>query len=310
MTSRDRALISVVVPSYNQGGFIAQTLDSILSQDYRPLEVLVVDGASKDDTVKVLESYRGAAELTWWSEPDRGVVEAVNKGLTRARGEIIGIQSSDDIYLPGALPAVMEAFAADEELALLYGDIEYMDAESRVTGVTRLGPFDFREYVGKLSFIPQPAAFFTAKAARAAGPWREDVSYAADAEFFLRIAAHSKVLKIDRLLAGYRYHEGQRDKAGERIILDWARSIESYTHDADSDVRRHARSGIDLVRHHYTPERRWLRRTAALYRAILANPALLRRADIRAQRELLPGRYPIWRVLSRIKRLLGFKPRT
>src|SRR5687768_9182779 len=188
--------ISIIVPSYNQGAYIRETLDSILAQDYPDFEVLVMDGASKDETVDVLRSY-DAPNLQWWSEPDKGVVEAVNKGLARATGEIIGIQSSDDLYLPGALPAIAKEFASDPELALVYGDVEYIDAQSRVTGHTELPPFDLHQYIGKIIYIPQPSAFFRASAMRAAGPWREDISYAADAEFYLRIASSGKTKKID-----------------------------------------------------------------------------------------------------------------
>src|SRR6185436_19107774 len=111
-------LISVVIPSYNQGRYIRETIDSTLAQDYRPIEVLVMDGASKDETVDVLQSY-DAPELQWISEPDRGVVDAVNKGLARARGEIIAIQSSDDVYVPGAFSAVAQAMPGFE---LVFGD--------------------------------------------------------------------------------------------------------------------------------------------------------------------------------------------
>ena len=299
-------LVSIIVPSFNQGRYIRETLDSILTQNHRPLEVLVMDGASTDETVDVLKSYN-APELRWWSEPDKGVVDAVNKGLLRARGDIIGIQSSDDTYLPAAISAAVEAFAQDPELSLVYGDVEYMDSESRITGGTSLPPFALEEYVGKLSYIPQPAAFFKAGAARAVGPWRADISYAADAEFFLRIAMQGKVVKLDRVLARYRYHEAQRDKASARIMRDWEASVTPLLE--NPRLRRHARSGIQLARHHYTPERQWVRRTIALYRAVTANPALLRRPSIRAHREWIPGRYPIWRMLSRLKRALGFRPR-
>lgn len=298
--------ISIIVPSYNQGGYIRETLDSILTQDYPNFEVLVLDGASKDETVDVLRSY-DAPNLQWWSEPDKGVVDAVNKGLAKVTGDIIGIQSSDDLYVPGALSAIASEFANDRELALVYGDVEYIDAQSRVTGRTHLPPFDLEEYVGKLSYIPQPAAFFTAAAARAAGTWRQDISYAADAEFYLRIAMSGKAKKIDRLLARYRYHDAQRDKAGARIMRDWEAGVAPLVHDAR--FRRHARSGIQLARHHYMPESQWVGRTIALYRALAANPALLKRREIRAHREWLPGRYPIWKMLSRIKRMLGLKPR-
>jgi glycosyltransferase involved in cell wall biosynthesis len=298
-------LISIVVPSYNQGAYIRETLDSILAQDHPDLEVLVIDGASKDETVDVLRSY-SAPNLQWWSEPDKGVVEAVNKGLARAKGEIIGIQSSDDLYLPGALAAIAKEFANDPELALVYGDVEYIDAQSRVTSRTELPPFDLHQYIGKIVYIPQPSAFFRASAMRAAGLWREDISYAADAEFYLRIARNGKAKKIDCLLARYRYHDAQRDKEGVRVPRDWAKAIEPYTRDRDARIRRLARGGIWMTRHHYTDPSRWLLRTWYAYRMLLTNPALWTWMD---RRDLLPARYPIWRFLSRLKRRLGFRPR-
>jgi len=294
-------LLSVVIPSYNQGKYIRETIDSTLAQDYRPIEVLVMDGGSKDETVDVLKSYANAPELQWWSERDRGVVDAVNKGLARARGDVVAIQSSDDVYLPGAFTAAVEAI---QGFGLVYGDVEYIDASSRVTGRTQLPPFDLYEYAGKLSYIPQPAAFFTAEAMRAAGPWREDISYAADAEFYLRIALKFPVKKLDRALARYRYHDEQRDTMSARIERDWKAAVEPLTKSQDRRLRRYARSGVDLACLRYAPESQWVRRTIAAYRAMLVNPAVLRSRDFRATRDLVPGRYPIWRALSRIKRSL------
>jgi len=300
-------LLSIVVPSYNQGAYIRETLDSILAQDYRPIEVLVLDGGSTDETVGVLKSY-GAPELRWWSERDRGVVDAVNKGLALAQGEVVAIQSSDDVYVPGAFRAAMAAFE-DGDVALVYGDVEYIDAESRVTGRSQLPPFDLYEYVGKLTFIPQPAAFFTAAAMHAAGPWREEISYAADAEFYLRIALRFPVRKIDRVLARYRYHDEQRDKARERVQRDWAGAVAPLFASPDRRLARYARASLDLVTLRYLPEERWLRRTRAAWHAAITNPAVLRNAEFRATRDLFPGHYPIWKMLSRIKRALGFAPR-
>jgi len=298
-------LLSIVIPSYNQGWFIRETIDSILSQDYRPIEVLVFDGASTDETVEVLKSY-DAPELQWWSEKDGGVVDAVNKGLARARGEIVAIQSSDDAYLPGAFRTVVEVFEADPDVDLVYGDVEYIDAASRVTSRTNLPAFDLREYIGKLTFIPQPAAFFRASAMRAAGDWREDISYAADAEFYLRLALRGGVRKIDRVLARYRYHESQRDKEAERIPPHWEKAVQPWISGDDRLLRRAARRGVWLVRHHYTPERRWMRRTYLAWRMAAARPSLIR--HLRLQ-ELIPFAWPVRRALSRIKQALGFRPR-
>jgi glycosyltransferase involved in cell wall biosynthesis len=308
MTSA-RPLLTIIIPSYNQGSYIRETIDSTLAQDYRPIEVLVFDGGSKDDTVAALQSYDGVPELRWWSEKDRGVVDAVNKGLALARGEIVAIQSSDDVYVPGAFSSVVDAFHEAPGVALVYGDVEYIDAASVVGGRTHLPPFTLHEYVGKLTYIPQPAAFFTAEAMREAGKWREDISYAADAEFYLRIALRLPVRKIDRVLARYRYHDAQREKAGERIQRDWEKAIEPLTRSSDRRLRRYARGSVGLTRVHYTPEERWVKRTLAAYHTLLVNPAVIRSADFRAIRDLFPGRYPIWRFLSRVKRSLGFAPR-
>ena len=123
-------LVSVIIPSWNQGRFLAETLDSVFAQDYAPLEVLVFDGASKDETVEVLQRYDGRPGFWWKSEPDRGVVDAVNQGLAKATGEYCVILSSDDCFLPGAVRAAVAALRADPALGLVYADAEYIDAAS------------------------------------------------------------------------------------------------------------------------------------------------------------------------------------
>ncbi len=305
-----RPLVSIIVPSYNQGRYIRETIDSILGQDYRPIEIVVMDGASKDQTVEVLEGYGSLPELRWWSEPDRGVVDAVNKGLACVRGTVIGIQSSDDLYLPGAIRAAMEAFERDPSLALVYGDAEYIDAGGAVFSRTELPPFDLASYVGKLIFIPQPSAFFTREAAERAGPWRPEVSYAADAEFFLRIATHGRVQKIDTLLSRYRHHEEQRDRSGERVARDWEVAVRSWVEAENPSrfLRRRAALGVHLTRAHYLSDAQWPRRTLELYRAAIVSPSVVLHRTF-PRRELIPGRTPVWKALSRVKRALGLRPR-
>jgi glycosyltransferase involved in cell wall biosynthesis len=304
-------LVSIIIPSYNQGKYIGATLDSVFGQDYRPIEVLVIDGASTDETVEVLRRYETHPELQWVSEPDRGVTDAVNKGLARARGEVLAIQSSDDLYAPGAVAAAVVALEGDPELGLVFGDTEYIDASSRRIGGTSLPPFDLVSYVGKRMYVPQPTAFFTRAAAESAGPWRAEVSYAADAEFYLRIATCHRTRKLDRVLALYRFHEAQRDKAVARIPPDWERVVHDWlaANDVSPATRRKALAGVHLTRAHYLDDRRWARRTVELYRALALDPTLVR-YDQFPLRELLPGRQPIWKLLSKVKRALGFKPRS
>ncbi len=309
-TLHDRPLVSVIVPSFNQGRFIEETITSALAQDYRPLEVLVLDGGSTDGTLSVLEGYSGASELKVWSEPDDGVVDAVNKGLQKACGEILAIQSSDDVYVPGAIAAAVDALQAHPEAGMVFGDVEHIDDLSRVTGRDVLTAFSLAEYLGRLTYIPQPSAFFRAAVSRSVGGWRAEVSYAADADFWIRIALRYPVVKIDRTLARYRYHPGQRDKHFDRILRDWERMIRDLPRGASMSptLERFARMGVHLARYRYTPEANWPARTRHLYGAAFANPGAIAHPAF-PRRELFPGRTPIWAALSRIKRALGLRPR-
>jgi len=302
-------LVSIIIPSFNQGRFIRETIDSCLSQDYRPIEILVLDGGSKDDTVAVLKSY-AAPELHWQSEPDQGVVDAVNKGLARARGDILTIQSSDDAFLPGALSAAVAALQADPGTGLVYGDVELIDAESKRLGQDVQGGFDLCGYLGRFQYIPQPGTCFTRAALELAGDWRDQVSYAADADFWMRIAVRLRVVKMPRLVARYRYHDEQRDTQRQRIARDWTQATLGLIAGGQLTARqrRYARMGNQLARYRYAATEDWWVRTRALYSALWANPPALFDARF-PKRELLPGRDPLWRRLSWLKRKLGFRPR-
>jgi glycosyltransferase involved in cell wall biosynthesis len=298
------------VPSLNQGRFIRESLHSCLDQDFRPLELLVLDGGSEDQTLSILREMETRPELRWASEPDEGVVDAVNRGLTRATGDFLAIQSADDVLLPGAISAAVEALAADRAAGLSYGDVEHIDSESRVTGQDVQGPFDLADYVGRFMYVPQPGAVFTRAALAAVGGWRSAFSYAADADFWMRVALRFRVRKLARKVGRYRYHPAQRDTQRARIARDWEGAVRDLmaTGRLDRRQRRFAAMGIHLARYRYAPEGHWRTRTRELYAALLANPGAL--ADPRfPKRELLPGRDPIWSVLSRVKRRLGIKPR-
>lgn len=303
-------LVTIIIPSYNQGRYIRETIQSCLDQDYRPIEILVFDGGSKDNTVPILESF-DAPELHWWSELDNGVVDAVNKGLRQASGDILTIQSSDDVFLPGAIGAAVNALLQNSAAGLVYGDVEYIDADSCVTGRDTQGAFDLAEYLGRLMYIPQPGTCFTRAALNAACGWRENYSYAADADFWMRIATQFHVCKIDRFVARYRYHPEQRDTQRARIARDWEEVINTFVSSGKLNMRqrRYARMGIRLAHYRYAPEMAWMTRTLELYAALWANPIAVF-DDRFPKRDLLPGRTPIWSLLSSIKRMCGFKPRT
>ncbi|HKV38935.1 MAG TPA: galactosyltransferase-related protein, partial [Blastocatellia bacterium] len=225
-------------------------------------------------------------------------------------GDIIGIQSSDDLYLLGAISSIVRFMNEHPDTTLAYGGVEYIDQDSRLLGRELLEPFSLRDYLGRFTYIPQPSAFFRSSVITEVGGWRKEVSYAADADYWLRIALGHKVATLDRVLAQYRYHPDQRDTQQSKISRDWERTVTDLlaNNELDPSTRRAARMGIYLAKHRYTPESKWAARSFYLYRAALTNPGAIRDPRF-PKRELLPGRRPVFKFLSRVKRALGFAPR-
>jgi|GEM_PF-6559196 len=119
-------LVSVVTPSYNQAAFLAQALDSIVEQEGANVESVVMDGGSNDGSVQILEHY--SSRLAYWqSQPDGGQTSALNAGFSKAKGELMGWQNSDDYYYPGALAAAAAAAEAHPDVDVFYGDKDYVD---------------------------------------------------------------------------------------------------------------------------------------------------------------------------------------
>jgi hypothetical protein len=127
----DPPLISIVTPSFNQGKFLGATINSVLAQEYPKLEYIVQDGGSRDGTVKVLEEFSGSLSH-WESAPDGGQANAVNLGLRRATGEILGWLNSDDLLLPGSLAYVAAFFERHPEVDVVYENRILIDARALI----------------------------------------------------------------------------------------------------------------------------------------------------------------------------------
>jgi glycosyltransferase involved in cell wall biosynthesis len=298
-------LVSIIVPSFNQGRFIRRTLESILSQDYRPIEIIVIDGASIDETVTILKEFSSAPELQWVSEPDKGVVDAVNKGFARARGQVGGIQSSDDFYLPGAISAGVVALQSDPELAFVFGDIAQVDAEGRELSRTALAPYSLEGLLTIATWIPQPSTFFRMDLAKQLGGWREEVPYAADTDLWLRMALQAPAKKIDRLMAERSMHEAQRDTQGKRVARDFGLMIDSLMPQFSTrGLARAASAGKLLMANRYDQTANTWVRTARLWGAAINSPAIMSRYSWWS---FVPGAGTLRAFAARVARLVGLR---
>jgi hypothetical protein len=157
------ALVSIVTPVLNAARFLKEAIESVLSQDYAFVEYIVVDGGSTDGTLEILDSYRG--RLEYISGKDGGPSDAVHRGFTRARGDILAWLNADDIYLPGAVRLALDLLTAHPNVDVVYGDAYWIDEDGG-----RIGRYPTRQFDARLlereCFICQPAAFFRAAAYR------------------------------------------------------------------------------------------------------------------------------------------------
>ncbi len=120
--------ISIITATYNSGATLRDTLESILSQSYRDFEVLIIDGGSTDCTKEIVDEYipKFNGRLLWHTGKDRGLYDAMNKGIARATGDVVGILNSDDFY---AAPDVLHAIAGGiDGVDAVYGDLDFVDS--------------------------------------------------------------------------------------------------------------------------------------------------------------------------------------
>ena len=269
-------LVSIIVPSFNQGRFLRATIDSILAQDYRPLKIHVVDGASRDESIDVLLSYGSIPELVWVSERDSGVVEAVNKGFAQAEGEILGIQSSDDTYLPGAIGQAVRQLQAAPAVGLVYGDTVKIDADGNELQRSPVGPFSVEKFLLLKTWIPQPSAFFRRQMLEVVGGWDERVPYAADTDLWFRLMFRTHVLKVDEFWSQRRIHDAQRDTQVAKIVRDYTGML-SQSPDlatAAPEIQRAAKASAHLFQVRYNPGNSQWRAAWHVYQAGRYVPAV------------------------------------
>ncbi len=300
----DRPLVSIIVPSYNHGRYIGKTLDSILAQSYRPLEIIVADGASTDETVPLLKSYAGKhTELRWLSEKDEGVASAVNKGLTMARGEIAGVQSSDDLYYEGAITSAVHALQENPECGLAYGESDAIDTDDRLLSHYYVPEFSWEAVFGISLCLPQQSVFFRMDLARTVGGWNGKY-FGCDLDYWLRLMLRAPAVKIQHTLSAWRTYPEQRTQPGQyrRIWEGYWQMIADNTElqRAEPRLRRlaHASCHAMALRYHPTGNL-WVLRWHALC-AFLLFPGFLHHCPRWVLKPLLPGY--LW--LRRLKSVL------
>jgi glycosyltransferase involved in cell wall biosynthesis len=205
MSMQERPLVSILTPSYNQAAWLPDNLRSVACQTYPRIEHVVMDGGSTDGSVDIIR--RHAARLAWWvSEADAGQTAAINKGFGRARGEVLAWLNSDDLLRPGAVRQAVAELTAHPAIGMVYGDVDYVDAEGKVAGRFPAAQTDAARLRRGFVHIPQQAAFFRARLWRMVGPLDPSFYFAMDYDLWVRIAAVARLRYVPRTWAAFRLH--------------------------------------------------------------------------------------------------------
>ncbi len=198
-------LVTIVTPSFNQAQFIEETIQSVIAQDYQPIEHIIMDGGSTDGTLEILRKYQD--HLIWISEPDRGQANAINKGFRHAHGTILNWLNADDLLMPEAVRKVVNFFEANPQSAFVYGDVLAIDQTGREFGLrSNVRACNFDMLVQRGDFIVQPAAFWRAELWQAVGELNESWHYVLDYEYWIRAAQHYDLVYLRESLAKERLY--------------------------------------------------------------------------------------------------------
>ncbi|HTS19124.1 MAG TPA: glycosyltransferase family A protein [Verrucomicrobiae bacterium] len=225
-------LVSVVIPTYNYGRYIGETIDSALSQTHSPLEIIVVDDGSTDDTQARVSTF--ADRIRYIHQQNRGLSAARNKGIQEARGEFIALLDSDDLWLPDKLQRQVAHALQHPDTGLVATERFAIDETGRridhdVQACARDGfhNLTMRDLLELAAFSPS-SVMIRKEALKLIGGFNETIMGTEDLEMWVRIAAQFPVARLDAALTAQRFH------------------ATSMSHQADSMLRSHRRAINEL----------------------------------------------------------------
>jgi glycosyltransferase involved in cell wall biosynthesis len=268
--------------------------------------VIVADGGSSDETVRLLIDYSERyPELKWLSESDDGPADAVNKGLNLATGEIIGIQSSDDLYLPNAFNRVASVMLENDDCGLLYGDVVGTNDRDEVLYTNRYPAFSWESYFARSMTLQQGSIFFRASLAKQIGGWSGRY-YSCDVEYWMRLIFRTKPIHVPEALSAWRHHGAMRTSADQSNLIwrDYWKIIDESSDIAMASpkIKRLAEASKHLLVLRFPPELSQFVMWRHLLVGAILHPSYWRYNHKRMLLKWLPWHRKLERILRLAKR--------
>lgn len=286
--------VSIVTPSYNQVQFIEETIRSVLLQGYPNLEYIIIDGGSNDGSRAIIDKYANWITHSV-SEPDRGQSEAINKGLRRTTGEILAWLNSDDLYLPGTVPAAVQALETPPRPGAVYSNCRMVNPGGQLLAMyCPISPLTLRTLLmywrHHYACPPQPTVFFRRQFFEQIGYLDETLHYALDYEYWLRAVQQFEFRFVDATWAAYTVHAMSKTGKGwgpfaeetVRVGIHHMHRLGYF----DRLLYRYAAKRLIAARHDLDDAfsafyaGQWSQARRLLQKAVKANPSFLARLGV------------------------------
>ena len=204
-------LVSIVIPTFNGANYLREAIDSVLAQDYRHIELIVLDDGSTDDTPRILKEYKD--KFYWETQPNMGQAGTLNKGWQMAHGEVLAYLSADDSLFPSAVSRSVGCLLEDTKRVLTYCDYHLMDEKSKVIRRVHAPEANYQDMVVKIVCPPGPGAFFRRAGFEKAGLWDSSLRQVPDYDYWIRLGLHGRFYRIREPLAKFRVHGNSQSHA-------------------------------------------------------------------------------------------------
>ncbi len=226
---------SIVIANYNYGATLSAAIESIISQDDKDYEIIIVDGGSSDNSVDIIKQYQ--QYLSWWiSEPDSGQSNAFNKGFAKAKGEFITWLNADDIMLPGTLSAVKQKLKNNPHADWATGNhVRFLETDKTIIS-SKWGPHYLPTWMqgGKwTNVIFGPTTFWRRSVYEKLGPIDESLHYTMDTEYWARLSMNGyKQVRVNHYCWAFRMHpQSKTAEYGEHKLTSDVKSIIDAEHE-------------------------------------------------------------------------------
>ncbi|MEE9303041.1 MAG: glycosyltransferase family 2 protein [Thiotrichaceae bacterium] len=219
--------ITLVIPNYNSGKVIARCLESIFSQNYPQLELILADGGSNDESIKICQHHRSRFNR-FTSEPDSGISEALNKAFNMATGDIFAWLAADDELAPGALDHVTLIFAQEPKVDVVTGGCRRYFPDD--TNIETTPPEDLTKRIRFQNVIEQPSTFWRSALHKKVGKLDSSLKLAFDWEFWCRFNKAKAQFKITpKILSHYHFSEDNLTScSGDKIMKEMFKVVSRY----------------------------------------------------------------------------------